>query len=1012
MTASGLIERLRRPRTLVLLALLVLVIGVRIALPTIVRDVAVSQADAALVGRIAPADVELSMLRGGVTLHGLEVYADELPAPRSADAAADADAPSKGAGAPASEPLATIGSLWVRIGWLPLLRKTVDVAEIQLDDFVVHLDRAQDGALVLPRPVPREAPVAVEPPQTEDGPGWGVLVTSVRLRNGLVGFRDFAADPEPKPFELAIEDVTADNLRLTMGNEKEQPGHLTLQAKIGAGSFELDSQVTMLAAGPRADSKIALHDLPIQGTRVYLKALGWSEVSGTLDAQLQHLFETGGSHTASGTLALRDLGITVPDLEGPALAWKRLDVAVGDVDVVARRAEVSSVVLDGLRVQVRPNEPGKPFPLLQKMLAGEETPSGKPPPPAAPPAEGAGDAAWAWRVNEVRVTDATLDLLREGQPTAIGLTAGVKALSSDPSARTDLSVTLTPPEGSLNIAGGVVQQPLGFDGKLRIEALSLPKLLAPIDQPAAALVRGGVLDTDLGVAVGPPSGAGEKAARISGSIGLAGIDVAEPEPAGDAFGLAWKSLTLDIREVVVPAALGGAAAAPILATIDRVKLVETDVRVTRTGDGIVLPAAFGGKTTAAAPPEGAAAAPVPSTVDVRIAQATIERGRVQVEDRAVRPTYRNEIKPLNLRATGIRWPGPAIDKLRLDAETSGGAKLTVDGSMRGGATEVTAKVDGLPLAPFNPYAAGTGYGVGGGAASLESKFSMKGDAYHASGHIVLSRLAVTGDQGEALFQRQFGVPPSLALALLTDLAGNISLEIPVSGDRSGTSIDLASIVGQALAKAILGALTSPLKMIMAIGTAGGKVESATPQAIQFRPGRAQLARGGEELLDQLAALLGRSPGLRIEVQGRAGADDERWLREQALRSEIEDSSGVMGSLFNVGELGEREVVMPVLEKRAQDETAEIPAEVKDWFEARVAEQHVSAGQIAGLAAARADLVRAALVEQHVASERVVVAPADASTTGSQAPEVALSLGAMSGASLSARASDTATPPSP
>jgi hypothetical protein len=42
---------------------------------------------------------------------------------------------------------------------------------------------------------------------------------------------------------------------------------------------------------------------------------------------------------------------------------------------------------------------------------------------------------------------------------------------------------------------------------------------------------------------------------------------------------------------------------------------------------------------------------------------------------------------------------------------------------------VTAKVDGLPLAPFNPYAAGTGYGVGGGAASLESKFSMKGDAY-------------------------------------------------------------------------------------------------------------------------------------------------------------------------------------------------------------------------------------------------------------------------------------------
>jgi hypothetical protein len=119
----GLIERLRRPRTLVLLALLVLVIGVRIALPTIVRDVAVSQADAALVGRIALADVELSLLRGGVTLHGLEVYADELPAPRSADAAADADAPSNGRARPPASRWQRSAACVVRIGWLPPLRR-------------------------------------------------------------------------------------------------------------------------------------------------------------------------------------------------------------------------------------------------------------------------------------------------------------------------------------------------------------------------------------------------------------------------------------------------------------------------------------------------------------------------------------------------------------------------------------------------------------------------------------------------------------------------------------------------------------------------------------------------------------------------------------------------------------------------------------------------------------------------------------------------------------------------
>ncbi|MEW6267745.1 MAG: DUF748 domain-containing protein, partial [Thermodesulfobacteriota bacterium] len=396
-------------------------------------------------------------------------------------------------------------------------------------------------------------------------------------------------------------------------------------------------------------------------------------------------------------------------------------------------------------------------------------------------------------------------------------------------------------------------------------------------------------------------------------------------------------------------------------------------------------------------------------VDVRIARATIARGRVAVEDRVVRPAYRNEIAPLDLRASGVRWPGPVVDELKLDARTKTGARLLVTGSVRGGATDLTAKLDALQLAPLNPYAAGTGYGVGGGTVSLESKLTMKGDSYDASNRLVLSQLQVTGDQGEALFQQQFGVPLSLALALLTDLQGNIALDVPLSGDRGGVSVGLGSIVGQALAKAILGAVTSPLKMIMAVGTAGGKVESATPQTIAFRPGRAELAPGGEDLLERLAALLERSPGLRIELRGRAGGEDERWLREQALREEIEQSSGLWGSMLHVGELDEREAVLPVLQKRAEDEPADVPEEARAWFEERVAEQTVPAGRVAELAGERAELVRAALVERHgIATERVAIAEAEASSTGQEAPEVALALGAMSGAA-SVAVSDAPTP---
>src|SRR5690606_17661260 len=142
-----------------------------------------------------------------------------------------------------------------------------------------------------------------------------------------------------------------------------------LEARIGEGSLALDSRVAMRDAGPQVESTITLRDLPVDGTQVYLKDLGWSDISGRLDAELQHVFDAEGPHTASGTVALRDLEIDVPENDGPALAWSRLDVTLGEVDVVGQKAEVSRVALDGLSLPLRPNEPERAVPLLHALLA-------------------------------------------------------------------------------------------------------------------------------------------------------------------------------------------------------------------------------------------------------------------------------------------------------------------------------------------------------------------------------------------------------------------------------------------------------------------------------------------------------------------------------------------------------------------------------------------------------------------------------------------------------------------
>src|SRR5262245_37204680 len=76
---AAVAQWLRRPRNRVLVGVLALLVAVRIALPYVLRPIIVEQADKALVGRIALRDLSLSLIRGGVTLRGLEVYPEELP---------------------------------------------------------------------------------------------------------------------------------------------------------------------------------------------------------------------------------------------------------------------------------------------------------------------------------------------------------------------------------------------------------------------------------------------------------------------------------------------------------------------------------------------------------------------------------------------------------------------------------------------------------------------------------------------------------------------------------------------------------------------------------------------------------------------------------------------------------------------------------------------------------------------------------------------------------------------
>jgi hypothetical protein len=995
---------LRRRRNLILLGVLVLLVAARIALPFVLRREIVSQADQALTGHIELDDLDLSLYRGGITLHGLRVYAEKRP-PKPASGHEPSAAEKPGAKPEVAvverAPVFSVSRLWVEIGWLALLRKTLNVREVALNSFAVRLDRARDGGLVIPRPLPSSTPTPVKPERK--GSPWKVLVTRLRLRDGQIGFRDYAVAEKPQEFETTLETMDAEDLALVLNASGAQPGKINLDARVGGGKLALEASYSMKPTGPALDAHFTLADFPISGLRVYLPNLGWSDLRGLFSARIHHVFELAGAHHSSGTLALTDVSVIVPGIQEPPLGWKNLAVEISHIDIVGRTAAVSRVLLEGAHVLLDPQ--GKTFVPALRLQETEApvTPAAAPAPAPAPVAPAA--PPWTWTVSELEVKSARVDVLGGSRPLVLAVDAKLGGLSNDFGNRVPLSFTVGEGAGSLSVDGGFTVTPPGFDGSVRIADLALGPLVEPFAPAVGRLLRGGAGRAELQLAAGGPANPkapSEGGVHASGKLGVADLEAVDADPTE--FRLAWKDLALEIRDLFVPGILaqpGAAKPGSVAVSLDRFVLTEPAIRLTKAQSGLLLP-----QTAPPTRPQaeaGAAPAPPPAASPAKddgqapvvadVTRMEVARGRVEVTDRTTKPFYRAALFPVDLTATGVRWPGPAAKQVRLSTHTNDGGSLLVTGNLDPRRSDLTAKLEGLPLAPFNPYASGTGYSVGGGAAALESKIKIAGPKYDVKTHVVIHKLDVAGAQGDTLFLQRFGVPLELALALLTDVEGDIVLDVPLSHDASSTSVALGSIFGDALAHALLNALASPLKLITAVAEIGDKVGNPTPKALGFLPGRTEFAPGEADRVEQIAGLLARSPGLHLHLQGDTGPEDDRWLREQALRARLAGGDTIGGRLRALTtERGETKAVLAYLTDRALGKETPLPDAYKAWFEAKVAQEVVPPADLQKLAEQRAARVQSVLVEGNgIAPDRVVVDPPVGDVAKGQ-PAVALGLG--------------------
>lgn len=373
----------------------------------------------------------------------------------------------------------------------------------------------------------------------------------------------------------------------------------------------------------------------------------------------------------------------------------------------------------------------------------------------------------------------------------------------------------------------------------------------------------------------------------------------------------------------------------------------------------------------------------------------VRGGTLHFADRTLENPFEATIVGLGGTVSGFSTaPGDAAQvQLNGQVPPYGTARIrgTIDLGAPTSLASIRARLRNLRLEAFNPYVTRfAGYRIASGRVSAQLRYDLKDGRLAGRNDLVFEEMRL----GEKVASRGvLDVPLELAVALLADAEGRITLDIPVSGNLRDPKFDFGAIVARALGNTLKRIVSAPFRALASL------VGGDDLGAIAFAPGRAELSPPAQEDVIRVAEALEARPRLAVAVH--AGYDAERDLRalqRRAAGDEVAARAGVdpRGPLdFTDGKVrraaeqvflrrGGSRGALRKLREAGDDYGRELLRRIADALP-------IGETSVEVLAQARAETVREALVERGLDPQRVRIdAPREhPAKTGGVATELAL-----------------------
>ncbi|HEY2188148.1 MAG TPA: DUF748 domain-containing protein [Caldimonas sp.] len=893
---------------------------------------------------------------------------------------------------------------------------------------------------------------------------WRLALAALSLRAGRLDWNDATTTPAAA---LALADVSLD--ARSIGWPLAAPVVFHGEGTLGAGDQR--GKLAFSGQGDTVGAKlqVSLATLPLAPFRPYLSTILALPLAGELDADVDVEWHAGDGtpnvRAVANRLALTQLALG--DAHAPEAAVERLELTDARIDTRARTLAVGKLAVQAPRLQVERDA------LRRWAFERWKTPPGSNAATrsdaAAATSPGADNAApWSVSLAEFAVERGRVGIADRANAVPIALDVldlGVQlhgfALAAK-SAPFHVSARVAVPAGpsgkavgsgvvgSVDVRGELQRIVAGVPGEgratLLLKDLPLHLLDRYLDdvldievQKAQTSFRGDLrwsratagmslalrgdatvedfratnASTDRaapvrGLALARDPGSGRQLLNWK-TLSLRGIDLAISPGAATRFGVAETALSdffarivldengrLNLEDVTHPANAAASASSPAAASAS----------ASATAPAPVTTATVASASAATASPAGPAAI-------IRFGPIVVVGGRINYNDRFVKPNYNANISELSGRLASFSSEAPApgqppqLAELALKGVVEGTASLEITGKVnplaKPLALDLKAKVRDLELPPLSPYAIKySGYGIERGKMSVDLAYVVQPSGeLTASNRIVLNQLAF-GDKVEG---STASLPVKLAVALLADSHGVIDVDLPVSGSINDPKFSLGGVIWKAITNLFVKVVTAPFTVLASAFGGGGTGELSY---IEFAPGTSTLDTGARENLDKIAKALADRPALTLTITGESRLDHEgeAWKKErleQLLRSE-KRRQGIAGGASAEAEVTVTEAEVPALLKEVYRRADIVKPKNVVGFAKDLPPAEMEALLLAGmtvtddamrqLGVRRGTAVRDYLASRSIATERLFLgAPKAASDAASWTPRADLKLAA-------------------